>query len=466
MMSPTQQASGYRREHGLTVPVWERWGVVAILTIYLLVQLNNIRHGVFVGQDFGLHESFTRHLLAHPSQWFAGDFTNRPLLYWIGGACSRLGGAEFTYQRAALALVMLSALALGFLYASARRFIGSGVLRLSALAFAAFLPVTVITAVVYAGDTIALLPFAVSCWALGRALDGDGGKARLGFAAVAGLALTIGQLAKFTFLFMPAGVLLAIGLHWRLRRIATRPALAILCLAGVVPLCAGLLVHRGAQAAVANLPEHHHFEWRGTGEMTWRSLVLVKGTDVRILDAPTYWDFERSEGKFRRMLLAPNNFSYPALLHLGIFTDVSNFAAGGWNDARNPRPALQQVASIIAVRTGLLFSISVLAVVLLFAFHVAAALLGRDGLPSAGVVVWGLLAAAWFVPLAGLLPFVHHVYDWGYWLPRLILPALWGFSLLLFFNLDRIFSEKPRASRWIGWTVAVQCALQIASFWH
>jgi len=82
------------------------------------------------------------------------------------------------------------------------------------------------------------------------------------------------------------------------------------------------------------------------------------------------------------------------------------------------------------------------------------------------VLAWGLLALAWFLPLVGLLPFVHHAYDWGYWLPRLVLPALWGFSLLLFFCLDRIFCEKPGASRWIGWIVAVQCAFQVASLWH
>ena len=72
----------------------------------------------------------------------------------------------------------------------------------------------------------------------------------------------------------------------------------------------------------------------------------------------------------------------------------------------------------------------------------------------------------WFVPLVGILPFVHHVYEVGYWVPRVDLVAMWGFSLLLFFQLNRFFGEWPTARRWIGLAVAVQCAFQIASIWY
>jgi hypothetical protein len=448
------------------VPIGERWGVIVILVIYVMVQLNNILHGVFIGQDFGLHEKFTQHLLANPSQWFIGNFTRRPLIFWIGEVCSKIGPAEFTYQRAALVVVMLSVVALGFVYASTRRFIGSSGIRLSALAFIAFLPVTIIAAVVYAEDTVALLPFAVCCWALGRALDGDSPKGRMGFAVVAGLALVVGQLARFMFLPMTAGVLLIVGLDWFLRRISSRDALTILCLAGVLPLAAGLAVHFQAKSAAQDMEETSQFEWRGTGEMTWRSLLLIKGSDGRILDAPTYWNFQYIDGKIRRSLIVPNNFSYPALLHLGIFTDISNLAPGGSNDARNPRPELQQIFSIISVRTGLFFSLWAVAATLLFVFQMARTLAYHEGLPPAGLCAWGVLAFAWFLPIVGSLPFVHHVYDWGYWLPRIILPALWGFSLLLFFHLDTLFGQRPLAKRCVELAVIAQCALQIASVWH
>jgi len=53
------------------------------------------------------------------------------------------------------------------------------------------------------------------------------------------------------------------------------------------------------------------------------------------------------------------------------------------------------------------------------------------------------------------LPFVHAAYTWGYWLPRLVLPAIWGFGLVLFWGLDRVAT-----GRWPAIAVVVAVLLQ------
>ncbi|MGA3007303.1 MAG: hypothetical protein ABSE59_05365 [Opitutaceae bacterium] len=469
----SQPSSDPERRFEAKIQVWERWGVILILTIYGILQLNNIHHRVFVGQDFGSHQDDTEHLLANPSQWFTKNFTNRPLLYWIGGMCSKIGGQEFAYPCAALVLTMLSLAAFGFVHASSRRFIQSPWFRLAALALIAFLPVTIITAVVYAADSVALLPFALACWALGRALDCEKAKPRMVFAVAAGVAIMVGQLGKFTFSFIPAGVALAVGLCCLTRRLSFRPALAVVGVAGLWPLTAGMATDLAARAATAQtkvanpaMAEDFHFNWHGTGEMTWRSLFLFGRSDGRILEAPTYWDFEYIDGKPRRALLVANNFSYPSLLHLAVFTDVLNFAAGGWNEARTPRPERQQMFSKIAVRTGLAVSILGAAAVICFFFQIARTGEGRERDLPAGLLVWGCLGGSWFLPLVLALPFVNHVYDQGFWLPRLVLPAVWSWVLVLFYFLDRLFGKWTTAARWAVVMVGLQCAVQVASLWY
>ena len=134
----------------------ECWAVGAILVVYLAVQANNLRHNVFIGQDNYFHFQSTRQMLAHPAQWFHLDFTDRPLLYWVGAVCLRLRPDLTAFRLTSAVFVGLSAIALGFLHDGMRSFLRSPLLRVGALAAIAFLPVTVITCVVYAADTAAM----------------------------------------------------------------------------------------------------------------------------------------------------------------------------------------------------------------------------------------------------------------------------------------------------------------------
>jgi len=192
----------------------------------------------------------------------------------------------------------------------------------------------------------------------------------------------------------------------------------------------------------------------------------VKPSDVRILDAPVYWDSAMIDGQPRYVLLINNSYSYPALLHLSVFTDVLDYANEGEIDDGAVRPEPQKTLARWSVRLGLPFSLAALAAGLWFSLRSCIAVVRPVWAPSAGQLIWGLAALAWYLPLVLTLPFVRNSYDWGYWLARLVIPALWGFGLVLFATIDELF---PR-SRWLGAilpaAVGAQALLHLRALWY
>lgn len=446
-------------------PVWERWAVGSLLALFVAVGLNSIHHDAFIGQDFSFHVGCTNRLLAHPGDWFAQDFTNRPLIYWIALDGMWLTGDRAPFAFAATVCVLLNAGALWLLHDCLRRCIGAPVLRVTALALVATLPVTLITTVVFAADAVAQPPFALLCWSLMRWSEAASSRAAAGHAALAGAALIIGDFAKFTFIGLPAAVAIIALMLWRWRRVTVRQVGWMLAFGLLAPLATGLWLQHRAQRELADKSAWHGFDWRGTGEMTWRSLVGVRATDRRIFAAPTYWERAGINGRTATPLLVANDYSYPALLQLGTFTDVLDFGHGGAHYGREPRPEPQQTFARWSVRVGLLFSLAgVLATLALWA-GIGRALVRPAGAPATATLVWSALAMAWFLPLVLTLPFVHHAYDWGYWLPRLVVPALWGFSLGLFARLDSAIGGNRALVAAMAVLTGLQVWLQVRSVW-
>ena len=447
-------------------PAWETWAVAIVLTLFVAVGFNHIHTNTVYGQDFLLHSSATENLVAHPDQWFPQDFTNRPLVYWIGAACHWVTHGKAPWEMAAAVFVLLNTLALFLLHDSTRRFIRSPWMRVSALTFAAFLPATQVAAIVYAADAVCQLPFALTLWSLLRSAEAATNRGRLGFAALAGVALSLGAFARFTFVAALPAVVVVIALLWRSRRVHLRHGLLIATAALLAPLLLSGWIHHRASVSFAGKSSHHTFNWRGTGEMTWSSLLLPKFADVHVLDAPVYWDSEMIDGKPRYGLLINNRYSYPALLHLSVFTDVLDYANEGQIDDGAVRPEPQKTIARWSVRIGLLFSFAGFIAVGTFSVRCARALWKPEAAPSTGSLMWGIFALAWFLPLTLTLPFVYNSYDWGYWLARLIIPALWGFSVVLFAMLDEVCVRYPWVIKLIALLVAVQAVLHIRSLWY
>ena len=447
-----------------------RWGeraaVVLLLGLFVVVGVHAVQNLAFIGQDFHFHLGRVNRMFTFPDDWFAQDVTNRPLIYWIALGGMRLTANRAPFEFAAGFFLVCNAGALGLMHDSMRRWVSSPALRVAALALVAFLPVTVISAVAFAADAMAMPLFALLGWSLLRLSEADAPRSRWGYAALAGLALSVGQFAKFTFIVLPLAVLVVGALLWRWGRIKRAHAVPLFVAVFLFPALVGGWLHFKAERALAGQPARHSFEWRGTGEMTWRSLLLVKASDVRILDAPAYWDFVEADGKQVLPLLAPNSYSYPALLHLGVFTDVLDLANLGSTDRGVPRPQPQKLFSQRAVRMGLLFSVPGFCAVVIFIGCVLGSLARPSLAPPSGPVIWGVLGLVWFLAIVLPLPFVQHAYDWGYWLPRLVVPALWSFALVLFSLLDERIGRRKHATAGILALTLAQTGLHVGSVWY
>lgn len=445
---------------------WERWVVGLILGLFFAVGLNAIHHLAFIGQDFNFHLTCTNRMFTHPDEWFAQDTTNRPLVYWIALWGMRVTANRAPFEFAAVVFLVSNAGGLWLLHDSMRRTIASAPLRIAALMFVAFLPATLIGAVAFSADAMAPPFFALLCWGLLRWTEAVSARAVWGHALLAGVALSIGNFAKFTFLALPVAVLVVGLALWRGRRINRAQFAPFLLCAVVMPGLVGGWLHLKAQRALADQPARHAFDWRGTGEMTWGSLLQLKPTDVRVFAAPGYWDFYERDGKQILPLLEPNGYSYPALLHLGVFTDVLDLANLGSTDRGAPRPQPQKRVSQWAVRTGLVFSLGAFVAVLVLTGRWVTGLGRRSLALQAGTAVWMPMGLAWFLPLVLTLPFVQHAYEWGYWLPRLIVPALWSFSFGLFSLVDE---KVGRRKLWAVLILVVTCGqtwLHVRSVWY
>ena len=465
--TPASEVSSAALSGPYPAPRWERWASWLFLAVFAAAGFCHVHTNTIFGQDFGLHDFGTNEMMKDAHKWFPQDFTNRPMIYWLGCAGHWLSHGKAPYEVAGSLCVLMNTLAMFFVYDSTRSFIRSPWLRLSAFAFVAFLPTTLVSTVVYAGDATGGLPFALAVWGLVRCLNAASLRSSLHYAVVAMGGFILGQYCRFPFIGLPLTGVVALVLVWRWGRIPWQRALGLGAIILVVPTLVGLWINRQAQLDLRGQEEHHTHDWNGTGEMTWRYLLLPIKRDVRIFNAPGYWDNEKFEGREGAALALEHNYSYPALLHLGIYTDVLDYANEGQNDNGAPRPEPQKTLCVWSVRVGVITSLGMfVSILLLMGRSVKALFTGRNA-PSTGAGVWGLMALAWFLPIVLAFPYVHFVYESGYFLTRLIVTALWGFGLVFFAELDQRLAARPR---WITIAVALfifaQAAMHARSVWY
>ncbi len=447
------------------LPRWERWSVLLLLTVFAVFQANGIHNEAYIGQDYLFHLANTKDFIAEPSFWVAQDDTSRPLLYWLGGLGHVLTGGRWTYEAVACLTTALAVAALGFLHAGSRRGVADPRLRVAALALIAFVPVTQVTAVVYAADALTLLPFAAACWSLARSVEAEDSRAALTYGLGAGAALVLGNLAKLTFAFLcPALIAVLLLLVW-VRRLSARRA-ALIGLASVaLPLVVAIAAQSLNRLTLAGDHPRHQLNWHGAGDMTWRSLLGLKSSDARIFAAPPYWATPVVAGKTVVPMLENNGYSYPALLHLGIFTDVLDILDREGFQRLKPRPESHARLARWAVRSGVIFSVATLVALFAYAGESLRQLRRRAAELNPALLIWAVFSAAWFLPLVLTLPFVTAAYTWGYWLPLLVVPALWGFGLILYAMLDRWIGGRGLAWGVLAATL-LQSVLEIASGWY
>jgi hypothetical protein len=181
--------------------------------------------------------------------------------------------------------------------------------------------------------------------------------------------------------------------------------------------------------------------------------------DLQLYKAPEY---------FKREILTANKYSYLGLSHFGVFTDPMNL----FQVFKLP-PHLDGTL-IPDYKTRLAWKTSVMqASMKLGTLWTGLALLGtawllfrtlnhlfREKLKREEAAI--LLGIAYFLLMFLPLPYVHAALLFGYWTPRLILPALLCFFLAAFLLLDR---KVGRGSPWFAFIVltlaVIQCGIEI-----
>jgi len=133
--------------------------------------------------------------------------------------------------------------------------------------------------------------------------------------------------------------------------------------------------------------------------------------------------------------------------------------------ANRDRSALSQALQVWSVRLCVPYSVLAVAGTLLCgALGVASLALRRPLIPDAAVVS-AALAAGFYSPVFLSLTRLNDPYAAGYWMPRLVMPAVLVFLGLGFVALDMAFARLRRGRRLLpaavaGYTLAV-CLLFI-----
>jgi hypothetical protein len=443
------------------------WAVLVLVSAFgMVLGLAGIRHQGYIGQDFTMHRDL---VLSFPGGYTYAR-TNPPGLYFLGSAILGIVGRGHYLAAIAAVFLVLNAAALWVFYGLLRPGFQSRPLWYAACALITFVPFRQIHSIVLAADALTLPLFAAAAWLTLRLFtDPRRAWTWAGLSAV----LVAGMFCKYTMIgLLPpvallAGVALMRGL--RGREIFRWAAAGVLALA--LPAAAFLLQVQRTVALSGPLAENHWLPKGAPAVMRWRDILLLRRSDAPILAAP---DFVHGE------LYAFRKYSYPALVHDASFTDMMNLFQPPFdprwraieNNIQNQFPRLRtpgsQALQIIAVRWSLVFSVLAVAGTLMCIMMAALALLRGDSSLADPVVVLTTLAVGYYAPVFLNLHRLADPYNQGFWLPRLILPALVTFLALGFVGVDRALDAQAGAGtarvleRGLAWYTGAACLIYFA----
>jgi hypothetical protein len=241
--------------------------------------------------------------------------------------------------------------------------------------------------------------------------------------------------------------------RWKLQRFVA------LCLLGLLLPSVLSIYSFWASSRVHGYNTEKHWVKKGIPpDMNYRDLLSVKANDLRLFRAPEY---------FKREILLPHRYSYLGLSHMGVFSDPMNL----FQELSVPqdigkilipdqktRRAWKTPVMSMSMYLGTIWTASALigtAWLLLSALH----RLIKGDLQREHITV--LLGTAYFVLMFLPIPFVHGGALFGYWTPRLILPALLAFYLAAFLLIDhKIVRNSARTAIAVEFLVAFQCAVE------
>jgi hypothetical protein len=207
-----------------------------------------------------------------------------------------------------------------------------------------------------------------------------------------------------------------------------------------------------------------------------RRLIVPSPYDPEILAAPYFHEPEFVLYKIQPKAQTTNYFSYPALVHLGTFTDMLNayqpivYAS---NDPRvvdeyytRIRPLENRDRMRLAIKSALLFSVAGIFAVLFWIVASIRNFWKRQGVGDMPVVIMLALGLPVFLGMALVLPYTRWTYATGCWMPRFILPVLIFFFATIFIAFDRYVAARLSWARWaLLLLVVYQSVLHVSFLW-
>jgi len=213
--------------------------------------------------------------------------------------------------------------------------------------------------------------------------------------------------------------------------------------------------------------------WRPKGrlpEMNYWDLFSIKASDCQLFLAPEYFRAPqfRAPQYLKYDIRVPHKHSYLALSHYGVFTDPMNL----FQDLRMPphldttltpdlktRRPWKTPVMIASMWLGALWTLLAL-IGTPWIFLVAMKDLWRDRVQREDITT--VFGVAYFLIIFLPIPFVYLGYLFGYWTPRLILPALLSFYLAAFLFIDRkIVRNSARTASLVLLLISTQCAIEL-----
>jgi 4-amino-4-deoxy-L-arabinose transferase-like glycosyltransferase len=414
-----------------------------ILAGAVALGLHGILHYGYIGQDFPLH---LRLIQTYPDG-FSFRETNPPALYWLGALIREKVTATYHLETLGLVLLALNTAALWGFYCLIWTALASRPLRFAAAAVITFVPFRVIHAVVISSDAFTVPVFAAAACGTIALLRHPG---RVGWWLTLAAVLSLGMLMKYSLVgLLPAIAFALVPALWRSRadgRLMPRSALGLAALA--LPSAIFLWEMRESDR-VQGATTYGHWKVPGTPSiMRWEDILLLKRSDRRLLSAPEY---------FRDKLYDERVYSYAGLLHVTTFTDSHNYfqtvptdISTGLDHRRQDDPGRTRTGRSQTLQTWAVHWTLPLSLLALFGSLAALAaagpvlLLGGSAIPP-GAAVLAVLGFGVYAPIFFSFTQLGDPYTPGYWLPRLVMPAVLAFLCLGYVMFDL---GQARLHRW------------------
>ena len=424
-----------------------------LLTVAFLLSVLASFRGGYVGPDYYTH-------LARIIEWpkiFDFGATNPPLYYLLGHGLFRIIGPS---NALLIALSIIQAgvniVALWWLFIYLERRFVSPLIYTGFIALLTFLPVRVIHAATIGTDCMTIPLFVLVLFLFNKFSIEETSTPKN--AALLGFALGLSIFSKYSFMAL-LPVVFAVFIWIGAKRAWKLPRFAGICAVSLAfPAVITAYSFWGSSQVHGYNTEKH---WARDGipaDMNYKDLFSVKANDIQLFSAPEY---------FKRAILAPHKYSYLGLSHLGVFTDPMNifqdlnvphpFGSILIPDQKTRRPWKTTVMEM-SMLVGTVWTFLAL-VGTPWSLLRAWKNLFRDKLQLEDCAMF--LGVAYFLLMFLPIPFVQGGALFGYWTPRLILPALLCFLLAGFLLLDRTTTKSKNVAFVAVALVALQSATEI-----